>query len=211
MTSGTEARRHPWLAWRTWRKGRPFWGGLLSTLAGAEICAIPLGPLKIMLVQGITGILSILMGLVMIMMGLSAWFAPSYRMFAGIVTVMCAAAALVLSNLGGFLLGTLLGVIGGSMVFAWQPHQQRQPHQPPHPQQPPHPPPDGPEDGPPDGPEDEPVEPAAGHPAASPLPPAVPPAPPPPTAPPRVPLRKTLRDSLRKVPQAPPLPPKEPQ
>ncbi|MEU5127091.1 DUF6114 domain-containing protein [Streptomyces mobaraensis] len=188
MTSGTEARRHPWLAWRTWRKGRPFWGGLLSTLAGAEICAIPLGPLKIMLVQGITGILSILMGLVMIMMGLSAWFAPSYRMFAGIVTVMCAAAALVLSNLGGFLLGTMLGVIGGSMVFAWQPHQPQQPHRPP------------------DGPEDEPVEPVAGDPAASPATPATPSA-----APPRVPLRKSLRKSLREVPQAPPLPPKEPQ
>ncbi|MFI0741424.1 DUF6114 domain-containing protein [Streptomyces sp. NPDC021100] len=184
MTSGTEARRHPWPAWRTWRKGRPFWGGLLSTLAGAEICAIPLGPLKIMLVQGVTGILSILMGLVMIMMGLSAWFAPSYRMFAGIVTVMCAAAALVLSNLGGFLLGTLLGVIGGSMVFAWQPHQPQQP------------PPDGPEDEP-----VEPVEPLPEGPAASPAPPAVPPAPP--AAPPRVPLRK--------VPHAPPLPPKEPQ
>ncbi|KAB7849200.1 DUF6114 domain-containing protein [Streptomyces mobaraensis] len=191
MTSGTEARRHPWLAWRTWRKGRPFWGGLLSTLAGAEICAIPLGPLKIMLVQGITGILSILMGLVMIMMGLSAWFAPSYRMFAGIVTVMCAAAALVLSNLGGFLLGTLLGVIGGSMVFAWQPHQPQQPHRPP----------DGPEDEP-----VEPVEPLPDDPTAPPAPPAVPPA-----APPRVPLRKSLRKSLREVPQAPPLPPKEPQ
>ncbi|MBC2874007.1 MULTISPECIES: DUF6114 domain-containing protein [Streptomyces] len=193
MTSGTEARRHPWLAWRTWRKGRPFWGGLLSTLAGAEICAIPLGPLKIMLVQGITGILSILMGLVMIMMGLSAWFAPSYRMFAGIVTVMCAAAALVLSNLGGFLLGTLLGVIGGSMVFAWQPHQPQQPQQPP---------PDGPEDEPVEP--FEPVEPLPGDPAAAPAPPAVPPAvPAPPAAPPRVPLRK--------VPHAPPLPPKEPQ
>ncbi|MBZ4322127.1 DUF6114 domain-containing protein [Streptomyces sp. SCA2-4] len=163
MTPGTEARRHPWRAWRKWRKGRPFWGGLLSTLAGVEICAIPLGPLKIMLVQGITGILSILMGLVMVMMGLSAWFAPSYRMFAGIVTVMCAAAALVLSNLGGFLLGTLLGVIGGSMVFAWQPH-------------PPPPPPSAePEDG-----LDErggPDEPASDTPA-------------PPAAPPRVPLRK---------------------
>lgn len=62
------------------------------------------------------------MGLVVIMMGLSAWFAPHYRMFAGIVTGMCAAAALVLSDLGGFLLGNILGVIGGSMVFAWQPH-----------------------------------------------------------------------------------------
>ncbi|MFF7020782.1 DUF6114 domain-containing protein [Streptomyces klenkii] len=90
-------------------------------LAGAEISAIPLAPLKIMLHQGIAGIPSVLMGLVMILMGLSAWFAPQYRSLAGVVTVMIAAAALVMSNLGGFLFGTVLGVVGGGMVFAWQP------------------------------------------------------------------------------------------
>ncbi|MGW1076718.1 DUF6114 domain-containing protein [Streptomyces sp. NPDC002537] len=124
MAAGIESgrpRRHPWAAWRQWRKGRPFWGGLAATLAGAEICAIPLAPLKIMLHQGIAGIPSVLMGLVMIVMGLSAWFAPQYRTLAGIVTVMVAAATLVMSNLGGFLIGTLLGVIGGALIFAWTP------------------------------------------------------------------------------------------
>ncbi|MEV4502730.1 DUF6114 domain-containing protein [Streptomyces klenkii] len=115
------SRRHPWAAWRRWRKARPFWGGLATVLAGAEISAIPLAPLKIMLHQGIAGIPSVLMGLVMILMGLSAWFAPQYRSLAGVVTVMIAAAALVMSNLGGFLFGTVLGVVGGGMVFAWQP------------------------------------------------------------------------------------------
>ncbi|MFC5143958.1 DUF6114 domain-containing protein [Streptomyces aureoversilis] len=114
-------RRRPWAAWRRWRKARPFWGGLATVLAGAEISAIPLAPLKIMLHQGIAGIPSVLMGLVMVLMGLSAWFAPQYRTLAGVVTVMIAAAALVMSNLGGFLIGTILGVIGGGMVFAWQP------------------------------------------------------------------------------------------
>ncbi|WP_372407296.1 DUF6114 domain-containing protein [Streptomyces luteireticuli] len=132
VTSGADTRRrHPWLAWRMWRKGRPFWGGLFTTLAGVEISLIPLGPLKVMLLQGVTGILSILMGLVLILMGLSAWFAPNYRGFAGIVAVLCAAAALVMSNLGGFLIGTVLGVIGGSMVFAWQPHPAPEDDEPP--------------------------------------------------------------------------------
>ncbi|GAA0459614.1 DUF6114 domain-containing protein [Streptomyces sp. NPDC046215] len=124
MAAGTESgspRRRPWAAWRQWRKGRPFWGGLATVLAGAEICAIPLAPLKVMLHQGIAGIPSVLMGLVMILMGLTAWFAPQYRGLAGVLTVMIAAAALVMSNLGGFLIGTLLGVVGGAMIFAWQP------------------------------------------------------------------------------------------
>ncbi|MFG2221960.1 DUF6114 domain-containing protein [Streptomyces sp. NPDC048644] len=109
------------LRWRRWRTGRPFWGGLAAVLAGAEICAIPLAPLKIMLQQGIAGIPSVLMGLVMILMGLSAWFTPHYRGIAGVLTVLFSAAALVLSNLGGFLIGTVLGIIGGALIFAWQP------------------------------------------------------------------------------------------
>ena len=118
-----EERTRPggWARWRRWRKGRPFWGGLAAVLAGAEICALPLAPLKIMLQQGIAGIPSVLMGLVMIVMGLSAWFAPHYRGLAGVLTVLCAAAALVMSNLGGFLIGTVLGILGGAMIFAWQP------------------------------------------------------------------------------------------
>ncbi|MEV0264049.1 DUF6114 domain-containing protein [Streptomyces sp. NPDC050617] len=107
--------------WRQWRRGRPFWGGLAAVVAGAEICAIPLAPLKVMLHQGIAGIPSVLMGAVMILMGLAAWFAPQYRSLAGIVTVMVAAAALVMSNLGGFLIGTLMGIVGGGLIFAWQP------------------------------------------------------------------------------------------
>ncbi|UNO44211.1 hypothetical protein KGS77_25895 [Streptomyces sp. MST-110588] len=121
MVPGSGARLGPWARWRRWRKGRPFWGGLAAIVAGAEICAIPLAPLKIMLQQGIAGIPSVLMGLVMILMGLAAWFAPHYRGLAGILTVMVAAAALVMSNLGGFLFGTVVGILGGGMIFAWQP------------------------------------------------------------------------------------------
>ncbi|GAB2621578.1 hypothetical protein GCM10027168_61960 [Streptomyces capparidis] len=110
-----------WRGWRRWRKGRPFWGGLLVVIAGAEITAIPLAPLEVMLHQGIAGVSSILMGLILILMGLTFWFAPQYRSLAGIVSVMLAAACLVLSNLGGFFFGTITAVIGGSLGFAWQP------------------------------------------------------------------------------------------
>ncbi|WP_051830517.1 DUF6114 domain-containing protein [Streptomyces violens] len=111
----------PRSAWSRWRKGRPFWGGLATVLAGVEICVIPLAPLKIMLQQGIAGIPSVLLGLVMIVLGLTAWCAPQYRGLAGVLTVLLAAAALVMSNLGGFLIGTVLGILGGALMFAWQP------------------------------------------------------------------------------------------
>ncbi|MEU9175363.1 DUF6114 domain-containing protein [Streptomyces sp. NPDC048550] len=108
--------------WRRWRRGRPFWGGLFAVLAGAEICALPLAPLKVMLQQGVAGIPSVLMGIVMIVLGLTAWFSPAQRSLAGVLTTLIATAALVLSNLGGFLIGTLLGILGGGLMFAWQPH-----------------------------------------------------------------------------------------
>ncbi|WP_251066947.1 DUF6114 domain-containing protein [Streptomyces sp. ISL-36] len=112
----------PWRKrFRRWRRSRPFWGGLAAALAGAEICALPLAPLKAMLTQGVAGIPSVLMGLVMIVLGVSVWFAPHYRTLAGVVTTLIATAALVLSNLGGFLVGTLLGILGGGLMFAWQP------------------------------------------------------------------------------------------
>ncbi|MFH8367499.1 DUF6114 domain-containing protein [Streptomyces sp. NPDC018031] len=109
------------LRWRRWRRSRPFWGGLVTVAAGAEISSIPLAPLKVMVLQGVTGIVSVLIGLVLIVLGLSAWFAPHHRGLAGVLAVLVAAAALVLSNLGGFFLGTIAGVIGGSLIFAWQP------------------------------------------------------------------------------------------
>ncbi|MGP3689697.1 DUF6114 domain-containing protein [Streptomyces sp. IBSNAI002] len=108
--------------WRRWRRGRPFWGGLFTILAGVWICLLPLAPLKIMLQQGVAGIPSVLMGLVMIVLGLTAWFSPAQRALAGVLTTLIATAALVLSNLGGFLIGTLLGILGGGLMFAWQPH-----------------------------------------------------------------------------------------
>lgn len=113
--------------WRRWRRGRPFWGGLCAILGGAEICALPLAPLKIMLQQGVAGIPSVLMGIVMIVLGLTAWFSPPQRALAGVLTTLIATAALVLSNLGGFLIGTLLGILGGGLMFAWQPYAAPRP------------------------------------------------------------------------------------
>ncbi|MFC9299157.1 DUF6114 domain-containing protein [Streptomyces sp. NPDC057011] len=108
--------------WRRWRRSRPFWGGLLAILAGTEICLLPLAPLKVMLQQGVAGIPSVLMGIVMIVLGLTAWFSPPQRNLSGVLTTLIATAALVLSNLGGFLIGTLLGILGGGLMFAWQPY-----------------------------------------------------------------------------------------
>ncbi len=119
--------RRGFQAWRrglrAWRRSRPFWGGLLAILGGVEIVLIPLAPLALVIHQGIAGVSSLLMGALMILMGLVLWFQPQLRTIAGVATVLFALTSFVTSNFGGFLLGMLLGIIGGSLGFAWAPRQ----------------------------------------------------------------------------------------
>ncbi|MCH6160349.1 DUF6114 domain-containing protein [Streptomyces marispadix] len=110
-----------WRRWRGWRRGRPFWGGLFTVVAGVEIGVLPLAPMKVMLHQGTAGVPTVVLAVIMVVLGLSGWFTPQHRGLAGIITVILATAALVLSNLGGFMIGTLLGVFGGALMFAWRP------------------------------------------------------------------------------------------
>ncbi|MDX3073574.1 DUF6114 domain-containing protein [Streptomyces sp. MI02-7b] len=107
---------------RLWRRSRPFWAGFWTLLAGLEILSIPLAPLSLMIHEGIAGVSGLLMGVFLIVLGLTMWFAPHYRTFAGIATLVFSVASLVLSNFGGFLIGFLLGVAGGAMAVSWVPY-----------------------------------------------------------------------------------------
>src|SRR5215469_8765750 len=112
-----------WRRYRAWRRSRPFWAGLWLIISGAELLLIPL-PIRdmgIILHIGIGGISGILIGAILIALGLLLWYQPAQRLFYSIVAVLLAIAALVASNLGGFLLGTVLGIIGASLGFAWMP------------------------------------------------------------------------------------------
>ena len=101
----------------------PVLGRLLLLIAGAELLLLPLplNSLGLIIHVGIGGIAGILIGAVLILCALLLWFNPAQRTFYSVVAVLLSIAALIASNLGGFFLGTLLGVIGGSMGFAWAP------------------------------------------------------------------------------------------
>ncbi|MFG2085166.1 MULTISPECIES: DUF6114 domain-containing protein [unclassified Spirillospora] len=107
---------------RRWRRTRPFWGGLLAVLAGAEIILIPLAPVGIVVHQGMAGVASWLAGALLIASGALMWCQPEQRAFLGVLCVLLSLVSFVTSNLGGFLLGMLLGMVGGALGFAWTPH-----------------------------------------------------------------------------------------
>ncbi|MEY9934336.1 hypothetical protein ABH926_009001 [Catenulispora sp. GP43] len=116
-----------WRGFKVWRRSRPFWAGLWTLLAALELWSIPF--LQPLLVQhklnikmaGIAGVSTMAITPALIMMAAAMWFAPGYRVFAGVFTLVCALLSMVVSNFGGFLLGMLLGVFGGGLAFSWTP------------------------------------------------------------------------------------------
>jgi Family of unknown function (DUF6114) len=110
-----------WRAWRHWRRSRPFWGGLLILLAGAEILVTERLPLRVILHLGPQGVAGYLLPVVMVLCGLLLWFNPTQRVFYAILAILISLGTWITSNLGGFIFGLVLGLVGGSLAFAWTP------------------------------------------------------------------------------------------
>jgi Family of unknown function (DUF6114) len=114
-------------AFRAWRRSRPFWGGLLLVLGGLELLGLPLtgvfvrGAIKLVIYIGIGGVFGVLIGVLLIAAGIVLWVNPTHRVFYGIAGIVLGIVSFPASNLGGFLLGMLLAIIGGALAFAWVP------------------------------------------------------------------------------------------
>ena len=117
-TPGASAERRPG-RWRRWRRSRPFWGGLLVVLGGAWIFLTERPPLPMVLHLGLQGLAGLAIPIVMVLCGLLLWFNPAQRLFYSVLAVLLSLGSLITSNLGGFVLGMLLGIIGGSLAFGW--------------------------------------------------------------------------------------------
>ncbi|MFE0193796.1 DUF6114 domain-containing protein [Streptomyces sp. NPDC059008] len=112
-------------SFREWRGHRPFWGGLLTLLAGIPIMYIPYANLTIgsLTVRMATtaGAGSLIIGVLLVVLGLTMWFQPASRVFAGVAGILLSLVSLVVSNFGAFLVGFLMGLIGGALGVAWAP------------------------------------------------------------------------------------------
>ena len=110
-----------------WRRARPFWAGLLVTLAGVEILLTMIAPLPVIIHLGVQGLAGYLVPVILVLCGQLMWWNPSQRLFYSILALIMSLAAWVTSNLGGFVLGIILGLVGGSLAFAWNAQFPRQP------------------------------------------------------------------------------------
>ncbi|MBM0256548.1 hypothetical protein JNW89_06385 [Micromonospora sp. 4G55] len=107
---------------RRWRRTRPFWGGLLTALAGLQIFGTTQMSLAGLALQtGPTGFLSWLIPAILVTCGLLLWFKPPHRVLYAVVAAVTALFSLIGVNLGGFFVGLLLGLVGSALGFAWTP------------------------------------------------------------------------------------------
>ncbi|MFW6639237.1 DUF6114 domain-containing protein [Nocardiopsis algeriensis] len=122
--------RKGWGRFGQWRRTRPFWGGVLLVAAGIELLVAPAAqslviPIDLIIYAGIAGISGGLIALLLISLGVLSWLQPAQHVFFGVTGVLLALVSYVTSNFGGFVIGMLLGIVGGALVFAWGPKTRR--------------------------------------------------------------------------------------
>lgn len=125
---GVGTRIRYWrLRFRAWRWHRPFWAGLLTIIGGLPIAYFPyanmtFGQLTVRMATT-AGSGSLIIGVLLLVLGLTMWYQPLVRIFAGVAAILLALVSIVVSNFGGFVMGFLLALIGGALALAWAPGQ----------------------------------------------------------------------------------------
>ena len=115
-----------WSRFTTWRRRRPFLGGVLVMLAGIEMFfsgQLDMGHIHVQL--GIEGFQATVIPIALVLLGALAIAMPAHHVFYGVLALVVAVYSLVGVNLGGFVFGMLLGCVGGVLVVAWMPRAAR--------------------------------------------------------------------------------------
>ncbi|MFE7229080.1 DUF6114 domain-containing protein [Streptomyces sp. NPDC002405] len=111
------------LQFRAWRGTRPFWAGLFVLLGGFPIMYFPYAHLQLghltLAMATTAGAGSLIIGVLLVVLGISLWFQKHIRVFAGVAAILLALVSIPVSNFGGFVMGFLFALIGGAMAVAW--------------------------------------------------------------------------------------------
>lgn len=108
------------LRWfRAYRRTRPFWGALWLVLGGLVVVKFNSYPMGLAMTGGFNRSAGYILGGAMVLFAGVALASPLYARLVGVLGVLSAMAAFIGSNFGGFLVGSVLGIIGGSMIWGW--------------------------------------------------------------------------------------------
>jgi hypothetical protein len=126
LTTATGTRRE---RFREWRRERPFIGAMLLCVSAVFLLLPAYTTFRVgdvlVSISTISGVSTLFLGVFMALCGVGVLVRPGLRVPAGVVAMLVALVALPAANFGGFLLGTLLGVVGSSAVLAWTAQPRR--------------------------------------------------------------------------------------
>ncbi|WCN79752.1 DUF6114 domain-containing protein [Micromonospora sp. LH3U1] len=121
------AVREPRGRWRRWRRGRPFTAAVLIALGGTEMLVTLRAPLGVLLHIGPQGLAAYLVPTILVLCGVLLITTPQQRVFYALVSLVLGLVSWLTSNLGGFVIGMLLALVGGALAFAWTPDKHSPP------------------------------------------------------------------------------------
>lgn len=104
---------------KQWRNRRPFWGATLTVLAALLILYIPLHLYAISFIPGSLVFVGFLFGGLILIAGIFAFIYPQFSTVFGVVTMFLSVLS-IMGALGGFIFGTILGLIAGALCIGWE-------------------------------------------------------------------------------------------
>ena len=107
------------------RKSRPFAAGLAIILSGLfmlvpAFLSFTVADIEVQ-VSAVSSIVTALLAVMLVICGFATWLRPESRIYTGIAAMVLGIIALPAANFGGFIIGTLLALIGGVMALSWDP------------------------------------------------------------------------------------------
>ncbi|WP_037687485.1 DUF6114 domain-containing protein [Streptomyces aureocirculatus] len=112
---------------RLTKRPRPTAAGVVVALAAVELGAFPLGRPSMLGLQGFSGTSAVLLAAALLGCAVHLWTRPASAAWSGATAIFLGLLSYPLANLGGFLIGMLLALLGGSLALAWQPVQDDAP------------------------------------------------------------------------------------
>lgn len=131
VARGWSAVRSGGRAFKRWRRRRPFPAAVLLVAAAVMILLPPYFTLRlrdlVISINTVGGASALVIGGLLIIGAVVVCVRPKHRVIVGSLAVLLSLIALVTANFGGFLLGTVFGLLGAALCLAWtdQPAQPR--------------------------------------------------------------------------------------
>jgi hypothetical protein len=105
---------------KNWRARRPFSGATLCILSGLIILWVPAKLYEVAAAPGSILFVGFFLGGLTLLMGVLSYIMPRLSTLLGVLAIFSSVLS-IMGALGGFLIGTILGIIGGSLLIAWKP------------------------------------------------------------------------------------------